>query len=260
MNRGRWRDEGVRCISLKCLGADASVQTRRTTQRRPRMSTPTKETVRTEPCQETGGRREQGHPDDHRQPQREDVRGPDPGRDDQGHGPPPDQGRGGRLRPHDLRPRLHEHRLVQEPDHVHRRGQGHPQLPRLPDRAARGAEQLPRDRLPAAERRAADEGAVRRLGGQGHDPHVRPREREGADGGLPLRRAPDGDAGLDGGRAQHLLPGRQEGPRRAGARPARLPADRQDPDPRRLRLPPLDGPAVRLPGQRAQLPRRTSCR
>ena len=103
-------------------------------------------------------------------------------------------------------PGLHEHGVVQEPDHLHRRRQGHPQLPRLPDRAARGAGQLPGDRVPAAERRAADEGAVRGLGREDHDPHVRAREREGADGRLPLRRAPDGDAGVDDRGAQHLLP------------------------------------------------------
>ena len=162
---------------------------------------------------------------------------------------------GRRLRADDLRPRLHEHGVLQEPHHLHRRRQGHPQLPRLPDRAARGAGQLPGDRLPAAERRAADEDAVRGLGRQDHDAHLRAREREGADGGLPLRRAPDGDAGVDDGGAQHLLPDGQARARRAGARAPDQPADRQDPDARRVRLPPLDGPAVRVPGQRAQLPR-----
>ena len=197
---------------------------------------------------------------DHRQPHREDLRGPGPGRHDQGDGPAPDQGRGRRLRAHDLRPGLHEHGLVQEPDHVHRRRQGHPQLPRLPDRAARGAGQLPGDRVPAAERRAADEGAVRGVGREDHDPHVRPREREGADGRLPLRRAPDGDAGVDDGGAQHLLPDGQARARRPRAGAADQPPDREDPDARRLRLPPLDGSAVRVPGQRAQLRGATSCR
>ena len=44
---------------------------------------------------------------------------------------------------------------LQEPDHVHRRRQGHPQLPRLPHRAARGEEHLPGDRVPHPARRAA---------------------------------------------------------------------------------------------------------
>ena len=41
----------------------------------------------------------------------------------------------------------------------------------------------------------------------------------------------------------------------ARARTPRQPADREDPDARGLRLPPLDGAAVRVPGQRAQLRR-----
>ena len=56
-------------------------------------------------------------------------------------------------------PALHQHRGLQEPDHLHRRRQGHPQLPRLPDRAAGGEEHVPGDRLPHPERRAADQGA-----------------------------------------------------------------------------------------------------
>ena len=88
-----------------------------------------------------------------------------------------------------------------------------------------------------------------------HDPHLRAREREGADGGLPLRRAPDGDDRVDDGGAQHLLPDLQARARPARARTPRQPADREDPDARGLRLPPLDGAAVRVPGQRAQLRR-----
>jgi O-antigen/teichoic acid export membrane protein len=53
-----------------------------------------------------------------------------------------------RLRADDLRPGVHEHRVVPQRDHLHRRRQGHPALPRLPDRAARRASRLPRDRLP----------------------------------------------------------------------------------------------------------------
>ena len=53
------------------------------------------------------------------------------------------------------RPRLRQHRLVQQRDHLHRRRQGHPALPRLPDRGARRAARLPRGRLPADLRRAA---------------------------------------------------------------------------------------------------------
>ena len=71
---------------------------------------------------------------------------------------------------------------VQERDHLHRRRQGHPPLPRLPDRAARRAEHLPRDRVPAPERRAADEGRAAPVRARGHVPHVRARERQEAHG------------------------------------------------------------------------------
>ena len=71
---------------------------------------------------------------------------------------------------------------------------GHPRVPRLPDRAAGGAVDLPRGRLPADPRRAAHPGAARRVDARDHDPHVRARERQELHAGLPLRRAPDGDA------------------------------------------------------------------
>ena len=56
----------------------------------------------------------------------------------------------------DPRRRVHQHRVVHVGDHLHRRRRGHPALPRLPDRAARGAVDLPRDVVPAHLRRAAD--------------------------------------------------------------------------------------------------------
>ena len=93
---------------------------------------------------------------------------------------------------------------------------GHPPAPRLPDRAAVRALHLPRGRLPADQRRAAD--ARRELEdwvARDHDPHVRARERQGLHAGLPLRRQPDGHAGRLGGRAVDLLPRRQQDPRRA---------------------------------------------
>ena len=64
---------------------------------------------------------------------------------------------------HHPRSGLRQHRLVPQRDHLHRRREGHPALPRLPDRGARREEQLPRGRLPADLRRAADEAAARRL-------------------------------------------------------------------------------------------------
>ena len=62
------------------------------------------------------------------------------------------------------------------------------------------------------------------------------------------------------GRALDLLPRRQEARRPRGALHGDDPADRQDADARRLRLPPQHGAALRLSGQRPQLLRRTSSR
>ena len=100
-----------------------------------------------------------------------------------------------------------------------------------------------------------NQGAARRLGRRDHDPHVRARERQAVHVGLPLRRAPDGDARRLGRRALDLLPRRQRDP--GPGQPAHPddPADREDADARRVRLPPLDGPAVRLSGQRPVLRR-----
>ena len=80
---------------------------------------------------------------------------------------------------------------------------------------------VPRDRVPADPRRAADRGRARGVDARDHLPHARPREREVADGGLPLRRAPDGDARQRAGRAVDLLPGGL-----AGGQPARPPRRR----------------------------------
>ena len=40
-----------------------------------------------------------------------------------------------------------------------------------------------------------------------HAPHLRPREHQGSDGGLPLRRPPDGDVHQHGGRPVDVLSG-----------------------------------------------------
>ena len=55
---------------------------------------------------------------------------------------------------HHPRPGLRQHRLVPERDHLHRRREGDPALPRLPDRGAGREELVPRGRLPA-DRRAS---------------------------------------------------------------------------------------------------------
>ena len=88
-----------------------------------------------------------------------------------------------------------------------------------------------------------------------HDPHVRARERQELHAGLPLRRAPDGDAARLGRRALDVLSGRQpdQGPR--DPLHPDDPADREDADAGGVLLPPQHGAAVRLSGQRPALPR-----
>jgi hypothetical protein len=56
----------------------------------------------------------------------------------------------------DARPGLREHGVLRVDDHLHRRRRRHPALPRLPHRGARREGQLPRGRLAAHLRRAAD--------------------------------------------------------------------------------------------------------
>ena len=73
--------------------------------------------------------------------------------------------------------------------------------------------------------------------------------------GLPLRRAPDGDAARRGRRALDLLPGREAHLRPGEPLPPARAADREAADDRRLHLPPLARPAVRAPAQRPRLHR-----
>ena len=196
-----------------------------------------------------------GLPDRQRQPHRPAVRHPDHRQHDRGQGPGTDPSHRGRARPGHLRPRLRQHRLVPLGRHLHRRRQGHPRVPRLPDRAARGEVELPRGRLPPDQRRAADQGAVRLLGARDHLPHVRAREREVLHAGLPLRRPPDGHADGLGRRAVDVLPRRPQHQRRRQPPHADRADDREDADPRRLVVPPRAGQAVRLPRQRPRLHR-----
>ena len=70
--------------------------------------------------------------------------------------PAQDQGRPPRLRPDVLRSGVHEYRLVQVGDHVHRRRQGNPRIPGISDRGARREVHLPRGRVSPLERRVAD--------------------------------------------------------------------------------------------------------
>ena len=183
----------------------------------------------------------------------QDVRAARRERDDPRHGPAQDQGRRERLRPHDLRPGVHEHGVVQVGDHVHRRRQGDPRIPGLPDRGAGREVDVPRGRVAPPEGRAADGRRAEGVHEPRHDAHVPPRERQEAHGGLPARRPPDGDAALDRRRALDVLPGRQADLRREVARPPHRPAHREDAHDRGLRVPAFHRLPVRLPGQRALL-------
>ena len=58
-----------------------------------------------------------------------------------------------------------------ERHHLHRRRRGRAAVPRLPDRAAGRAQQLPRSLLPADEGRAADAGGARGVQTLDHAPH-----------------------------------------------------------------------------------------
>ena len=97
--------------------------------------------------------------------------------------------------------------------------------------------------------------AARRVDARDHDAHVRPRERAQLHAGLPLRRAPDGDAAGVGRRALDVLSGREQDQGPGDPLPADHPADREDADAGGVRLPPQHGAAVRLSGQRPALPR-----
>ncbi|CAA9381383.1 MAG: Citrate synthase (si), partial [uncultured Nocardioides sp.] len=194
-------------------------------------------------------------PDRTRQPHRPGVRHPDHGWHDQRQGPRPDPDGRRQSRPGDVRPWLRQHGVVSQCRHVHRWRQGHPGVPRLPDRAAGGELHLPRGRLPPHPRRTSHEGGVRLLGARDHLPHVRPREREVLHGGLPLRRPPDGHVDGLHRRSLDLLPGRAQHHRPGQPPHADRADDRQDADARRLVVPPRAGQAVHLPRQRPRLHR-----
>ena len=153
-----------------------------------------------------------------------------------------------------LRPGVHGDRVVPLGDHVHRRREGDPRVPGLSDRAARRALELPRGRLPARARRAAHQPAARGVDPRDHDPHVRARERQGVHAGLPLRRPPDGDAARVGRGAVDVLSRGRGDQGRGDPLPPGHPADREDADAGGVLVPAQPGQALRVPGQRPQLP------
>ena len=191
---------------------------------------------------------------DNRQPHRQALRSPDRRRQRNPRGQAPRyQALARRLRPDVVRSGLQQHRLVQEQGQLHRRRQGHPALSRLPDRRAGRKEHLPGDRVSDRQGRAARLEAFPRLGAQRQDPHDGPREYQEVHGGLPLRRASDGDAGFDHRGAVDLLSGSVANQRPRVAPAADPPADRQAADARGLCLSPHARLAVRLSRQRAEL-------
>ena len=82
--------------------------------------------------------------------------------------------------------------LVQVGDHLHRRREGHPPLPRHPDRAAGRAQHLSRDRLAADLRRTADRGAAPAFPRPAHRARDDPRGALQALRRVPGLRPPDG--------------------------------------------------------------------
>ena len=196
-----------------------------------------------------------GQLEHHRQSHRPNLRGPRVRGYSTGHGPPPDQGLGRRLRPNDVRPGLHEHGRLSERHHVHRRRPGHPALPRLSHRAAGRAVDLSRGGVPPDRGRAADQDAAPRVDGSGEVPHLRPHQHHQVPRGVPLRRPPHGCPARRGGGAVHLLPRRQGHPRPREPQAAAGPAAGQGAHHCGVRLPPLPRAADRVPRQRTRLHR-----
>ena len=133
-------------------------------------------------------------------------------------------------------------------------------VPRLSDRAAGRAVDLPRGRLPADARRAADR---RRSWTSGctTSPTTRSSTRTCKQfmEGFRYDAHPMGMLMASVSALSTFYPEASDIGDPDNRASADRPDDRQDADPRRLRLPPRAGQAVRLPGQRAVLHRPTSC-
>ena len=99
--------------------------------------------------------------------------------------------------------------------------------------------------LPTNEQLGRFEDDVRR--------HVRAHERPEVPRGLPLRRAPDGNAARRDRRALDVLSRREAHRGRGEPLPAAYPAAREDADDRGVRLPALSRPAVRPAAERPRL-------
>ena len=193
-------------------------------------------------------------PHGHRQPDRCELRAPDRGRNDPGHRSSPDQGRRRRLRPHDLRPGVHEHGVVSKRDH----------LPRRRQRASCATAATPSSSSPRSS--SFLEVAYLLVYGElptqpqldawvheiTHHTFVHENVRRFMQG-FRYDAHPMGMLQSSVGVLSTFYPEAKDIDGRRDQRPADRPPDRQDADPRRLGLPAHHGQAVRLPEQRALL-------
>ena len=141
-------------------------------------------------------------------------------------------------------------------DHLHRRGEGHPAVPRLPDRGTRRTGVLPRRGLPAAARGAAPGSRPRRRWADEIIQHtfVHENVKKFIDGfhhdAHPMGILVSSIAALS-----TFYPGAKDISDSGAPASAGSAADREDPDAGGVRLPARAGTAVRLPGRRALLHR-----
>ncbi len=125
-----------------------------------------------------------------------------------------------------------------------------------PDRTAGGEEQLPRDRVPDRQGRAARRQTLRRVEAQHHAPHDGAREHQEVHGrAIRYDAHPMGMLVGTIGAHVDVLSGRQAHRRHRVAPTADASADRQAADAGGVCLPPQPRVALRLPGQRAELHR-----
>ena len=143
----------------------------------------------------------------------------------------------GREWPRHPRPGLRQHRGRAQRDHLRRRREGHPPLPRHPDRGAGREERLPRSRVPADLRPPAVEERVRVLHGVDPRPHDAARGLQGAFfGALPKDAHPMAACSAAVGALSTFYPDSLDPRDDAPGRDLDPPADREAADDRRLRL------------------------
>ena len=189
------------------------------------------------------------------------VYGPDRRRRDPRQRPATDQGRQRRLRPHELRPGVHEHRVVPQRDHLHRRRQGDPALSRISRSSS-----SPSRRASSRSRGCCGNGELpnqEQYDQWVHDITFHTYVHENIKRfleGFPLRRAPDVDAVQQHRGAVVVLSGSEEHLRSGSAVHLDHPAAGEGADAGGVHLSAQQGAAVHLSGQRSARTRRTSCR